>query len=366
MEENMVVNEVITEAPQEAGPDKAGWIKEMKKAATKIGWKYFVFGLAVIIAQNVYALLLPEKYYTESWANFLMIIIPTYCIGFPLLCLLVHKMPKVQIEKKKMGFWKIVLTIIIGSGICGVGMVVGTVVSELITMPFGVSAANNNTLSNLMIQSNAFWRIFTVGICAPIFEELIFRKLLIDRVIKYGEFCAIMMSGLMFGLFHGNFAQFFFATGLGMLFAFVYARTGKIWYTIILHMAVNMTTSVVTTPLAMKVLEHQDIIEKISELSTRPSNELMAYLEKPEVMEVFGIMMVYTCWIMFLGVCALTGVILFFIFLKKFKLNETPMGVKNKTVFLKSFVNGGMILFVLMSLFLFVNYYLNMILPAIM
>ena len=366
MEENMVMDTVITENPQGNEPDKAGWIKEMKKAAVKIGWKYFVFGLAVIIAQNVYALLLPEKYYTESWANFLMIIIPTYCIGFPLLCLLVHKMPKVQIEKKKMGFWKIVLTIIIGSGICGVGMVVGTVVSELITMPFGVSAANNNTLSNLMIQSNAFWRIFTVGICAPIFEELIFRKLLIDRVIKYGEFCAIMMSGLMFGLFHGNFAQFFFATGLGMLFAFVYARTGKIWYTIILHMAVNMTTSVVTTPLAMKVLEHMDIIEKISELSTRPSNELMAYLEKPEVMEVFEIMMVYTCWIMFLGVCALTGVILFFVFLKKFKLNETPMGVKNKTVFLKSFVNGGMILFVLMSLFLFVNYYLNMILPAIM
>jgi len=365
MEENMVMDTVVTENPQGNEPDKAGWIKEMKKAAVKIGWKYFVFGVVVIIAQYIYAWLLPEKYYTESWANFLQIIIPTYCIAFPVLCLLVCKMPKVQIEKKKMGFWKIVLTVIIGSGICGVGMVIGTVVGELITLPFGVSASDNNSLGNLMIMSDPFWRILTVGILAPIFEELIFRKLLIDRVIKYGEFCAIMMSGIMFGLFHGNFAQFFFATGLGMLFAFVYARTGKIWYTILLHMVVNMTTSVVTTPLAMKVLEHMEVINKISELSTRP-NELMAYLENPEVMQVYGYMMVYACWMMFLAVCALAGVILFFVFLKKFKLKETPMGVKNGTVFLKSFVNGGMILFILMSAFLFVLYYVSMILSATM
>lgn len=365
MEENMVMDTVVTENPQGNEPDKAGWIKEMKKAVVKIGWKYFVFGVVVIIAQYIYAWLLPEKYYTESWANFLQIIIPTYCIAFPVLCLLVCKMPKVQIEKKKMGFWKIVLTVIIGSGICGVGMVIGTVVGELITLPFGVSASDNNSLGNLMIMSDPFWRILTVGILAPIFEELIFRKLLIDRVIKYGEFCAIMMSGIMFGLFHGNFAQFFFATGLGMLFAFVYARTGKIWYTILLHMVVNMTTSVITTPLAMKVLEHMEVINKISELSTRP-NELMAYLENPEVMQVYGYMMVYACWMMFLAVCALTGVILFFVFLKKFKLKETPMGVKNGTVFLKSFVNGGMILFILMSAFLFVLYYVSMILSATM
>lgn len=365
MDENMVMDTVVTENPQGNEPDKVGWIKEMKKAAVKIGWKYFVFGVVVIIAQYIYAWLLPEKYYTESWANFLQIIIPTYCIAFPVLCLLVCKMPKVQIEKKKMGFWKIVLTVIIGSGICGVGMVIGTVVGELITLPFGVSASDNNSLGNLMIMSDPFWRILTVGILAPIFEELIFRKLLIDRVIKYGEFCAIMMSGIMFGLFHGNFAQFFFATGLGMLFAFVYARTGKIWYTILLHMVVNMTTSVITTPLAMKVLEHMEVINKISELSTRP-NELMAYLENPEVMQVYGYMMVYACWMMFLAVCALTGVILFFVFLKKFKLKETPMGVKNGTVFLKSFVNGGMILFILMSAFLFVLYYVSMILSATM
>ncbi len=365
MEENLSLNQGMTEEMQGNVPDQKSWLNEMKKAATKIGWKYFVFAVVVIVAQLVYGMLLPAKWANESWAAFMQIIIPTYCIGFPVLYLLVRKMPKVEIEKKNMSFWKIVLTVIIGSGICGVGMIVGTVVSEMITMPFGVSASDNNALSNMMMQSSAFWRILTVGILAPIVEELLFRKLLIDRMIKYGEFAVVMMSGIMFGLFHGNFAQFFFATGLGMLFAFIYARTGKVWYTIILHMVVNLSTSVVTTPLAMKVLEHMDVINKISELSTKPY-ELMAYLEQPEIMEVYGVMMIYACWMLFLGVCALAGVILFFVFLKKFKLKANPMGVKNGTTYGKCFFNWGMILFVLCCVFLFAMYYIGMIATGLM
>ena len=66
-----------------------------------------------------------------------------------------------------------------------------------------------------------------------------FRKILIDRVRKYGELPAILISGVMFGLFHGNFTQFFYAAGLGILFAWIYVRTGKIIHTIALHFLVN-------------------------------------------------------------------------------------------------------------------------------
>ena len=50
-----------------------------------------------------------------------------------------------------------------------------------------ISAQNTNALAELMTNSDPFWRILTVGICAPIFEELILRKFLIDRIHKYGE-----------------------------------------------------------------------------------------------------------------------------------------------------------------------------------
>ena len=70
---------------------------------------------------------------------------------------------------------------------------------------------------------------------APVVEEFIFRKFLIDRVYRYGEWVAILTSGLMFGLFHENLAQFFFATLIGCFFAFFYILrvlrllTGKLW-----------------------------------------------------------------------------------------------------------------------------------------
>ena len=43
----------------------------------------------------------------------------------------------------------------------------------------------------------------------------------------------------MFGLFHGNFGQFFYAFAVGSVFAYVALRTGGIRYTVVLHFLVN-------------------------------------------------------------------------------------------------------------------------------
>ncbi|MDL2236926.1 CPBP family intramembrane metalloprotease, partial [Christensenellaceae bacterium OttesenSCG-928-K19] len=79
----------------------------------------------------------------------------------------------------------------------------------------------------------------TVCILAPIAEEFIFRKLLIDRLARYGQWVAVFTSALLFGLFHGNFSQFFYAFGAGLVFGYVYIKTGKVWYTMLLHGIIN-------------------------------------------------------------------------------------------------------------------------------
>ena len=63
---------------------------------------------------------------------------------------------------------------------------------------------------------------------APIVEELTFRKALLDGLHGTHEGYAAVISGLLFGLMHGNHMQFFLAFFLGMLFAMVYQRTGRI------------------------------------------------------------------------------------------------------------------------------------------
>lgn len=54
-----------------------------------------------------------------------------------------------------------------------------------------------------------------ISIIGPIFEEILFRKILIDKTIKYGARISIIISALLFGLFHGNVNQFFYAFLMG-------------------------------------------------------------------------------------------------------------------------------------------------------
>ena len=75
-------------------------------------------------------------------------------------------------------------------------------------------------------------------------EELLFRKLLLDRVSVFGDRTAILLSGVVFGLAHGNFYQFFYAFGLGSIFAWVYLRTRRIRFSILLHVLINFCGSI--------------------------------------------------------------------------------------------------------------------------
>lgn len=358
MEENLGLDQVMTEEMQEYVPDQAGFLAEMKKIVAKIGWKYALFLVATILFQMLYGMLIPERFVNESWANFLAVIIPMHVLGFGLLLLLTSKMPTVKIEKKKMGFGKFIICVFIGAGICFVGMGVGLAIHSAITLPFNIGLDQSSAIGELMMTSDAFWRILTVGICAPIVEEFIFRKLLIDRVAKYGEFVAIMLSGIMFGLFHGNFQQGVFAAGLGMFWAFIYLRTGKVWYTIAMHMVINLTSSVITvyiTQWAMQYLAYAEDPDFAFAMMNGDPNAVMAGVSS----------MVLLAWEGFLAIFAIVGIILFFVNLKKFKLNPAPVAVKKGKLFSESMFNWGMILFWLSCLILFVINYGSIISMAL-
>ena len=94
-----------------------------------------------------------------------------------------------------------------------------------------------------------------VAVLAPIFEELVFRKLIIDRTRRYGELMALVFSSVAFGLFHCNLYQVFYATALGLVLGYVYIRTGNVILTIIMHMCVNASSSVFA-PLAPQAYEY--------------------------------------------------------------------------------------------------------------
>ena len=186
-----------------------------------------------------------------------LVVLAVDAIGFPFIWLLMRSIPKMKIEQHKLTFSQWFGYLMMTEGLILIGSLAGSMIHSVLTQPFGGST---NATSSLMENSNVLLRCLVVGVGAPVFEELIFRKVLIDRTIKYGEYTSIVMSGIMFGLLHGNFQQFFFAALVGMLFAYVYIRTGRIRYSIYLHMAINLSSSLVVQTLLQKMLEGQPTV----------------------------------------------------------------------------------------------------------
>ncbi len=130
-----------------------------------------------------------------------------------------------------------------------------------------------NQLTGVILNTEPFQMLLCTGIIAPILEEFFFRKVLIDRTHKYGELTAVLISAAFFGLFHQNFSQFFYAFGLGIIFGYVYCRTGSYLTVTLMHMVFNTVMGVIPGLLLPKVLE---FIEKINTIATSELGEVTA------------------------------------------------------------------------------------------
>ena len=72
-------------------------------------------------------------------------------------------------------------------------------------------------------------------IIAPLFEEFWFRGVVLESLRPYGNGFAIFVSGLLFGLTHANFEQFFYASVLGICLGYIAVSTQSIVATTIMH-----------------------------------------------------------------------------------------------------------------------------------
>jgi membrane protease YdiL (CAAX protease family) len=123
------------------------------------------------------------------------------------------------------------------------GAIIGNVVDMLIQGFFGLELedALNATANTMSLPVQVLFFV----IIAPFGEELVFRKLILDRIAPYGEGAAILFSGLTFALFHGNFNQLFYAFGIGLILAYIYVKTGSYLRCVLLHAVVNAMFGVI-------------------------------------------------------------------------------------------------------------------------
>ncbi len=115
---------------------------------------------------------------------------------------------------------------------------------ELGLNTIGLSA--NSALEDLEIlnQSTVSMIMYTC-IVAPIIEELIYRGAVLRSLEKYGKRFSILVSGILFGLMHGNFYQIFMATCFGIILGYL-ATEYSIKLTILLHICNNTCVEILS------------------------------------------------------------------------------------------------------------------------
>lgn len=220
---------------------------ENKKVFNRIGLATFVTMILVSIIQVMFLGIIGvinKELLSANWVNYASIAISFYLIGFPVFYFMIKNLPEEEKrESRTLGVLEIIKICVMSYGVVYIFSLFTNLIMMLIAVIKGSEVTN--PLVNVLEGSNWIWSLVFVGILSPIIEEMMFRGVMLNKLRRYGDKVTIITTAVLFGLFHGNFSQFFYAVALGMVFAYVTLKTGTIKYSIILHIVVNIIGSII-------------------------------------------------------------------------------------------------------------------------
>ena len=153
--------------------------------------------------------------------------------------MLIRKIPKSEWQKEPLSFGALLKIFVMMYAVSSLFNLIGTAISR--AAPAG--GTQQLDLIEKVVNTKLLVGFLIPAVIGPVVEELIFRKLMIDRLHNYGETTVIVFTALCFGLFHGNLTQFVYATSVGLFLGYVYCKTGKVIDTIIMHILLNTLSS---------------------------------------------------------------------------------------------------------------------------
>ena len=276
----------------------------------------------------------------EPWFLWVLSVLPLYLIGLPLALLCFSRVPAEKPEKKRIPFYYWLGVLTVSMFVMYVGNLIGTVVTSFLSL-FRESPIVP-AISELLSDSSLLWSVPVTVIVAPVMEELICRKMLIDRTRRYGGLTAAFFSAAAFGLIHGNFTQFFYAFGLGFVFAWVYLKTGKVVYTMLLHATINLLGGVI----GPWILKSTDI----GDLALDDMTAMTQFMEEGGIFKMLPLVY-YSMAVISLAV---VGMVLLIVYRKSVTFAPAAEPIARGKGFSAVYLNVGVILFVLFCLGLFV------------
>ena len=288
-----------------------------------------------LVASTVLNALLPD-WGSTGWL-WIVNFVPQYAIALPLSMLLICRAPRFPIEKQSLRASVLVKAFCISVFLLLAGSLLGQFVTGAINDLFGKAPVD--PLNVLISSDSAFLRILFAVLIGPIAEEFIFRRQILGRMRAYGEKLAILSSAALFALFHGNLSQAFYAFLLGLVFGYVYLRSGKLWYSCALHMLINFFGSVVSPWVLEKAADVAELSIDLNALDPSALAELLT--------PGFAVLIVYE---LALFALAVVGLVLLCANARRLRLEPAALELPKGKRFRTAWLNLGMILFFVISL----------------
>ncbi len=94
------------------------------------------------------------------------------------------------------------------------------------------------------VNKNILITLLTTGILGPILEEFVFRGVVYEKLKKFNKkSTSLLITGMLFGLFHGNIIQFVYAFLLNFILIKSYEKEKSILAPILIHVSANSVTT---------------------------------------------------------------------------------------------------------------------------
>ena len=144
----------------------------------------------------------------------------------------------------------------------GLGMTV-----NLITMAVMMLIRNDSDIGDSINSTGitppdfaSSWLLFILlTVIAPVFEEFIFRGAVLELLKPYGSGLAVFVSAFCFGVYHGNFQQFFYAFALGLCLGYIAIATNSIFCTTLLHAMFNSVSGIILIFLSTEAVQTKSL-----------------------------------------------------------------------------------------------------------
>lgn len=200
------------------------------------------FGIAIMFLISwLWAYFIRGHLGLPAIVNTIIGIVVLYGVGLAFFRIITKNIEKSEVKRGKLSLKMMILSLLLQFSAIFILTILTIVFARITGTELGGSI---DALTPIMLFQLLFFN--------PIVEEYVFRKVFADKLLKYGELFFMLVSSFCFAIVHGvsiGIPQIIYTFILGMIWSYLYVRTGNIWLSILMHSLSNLFGSVITQSL---------------------------------------------------------------------------------------------------------------------